>query len=328
MKRFEAKEITIDGFDVIELFSDNQSAFIVLDIGNTLYRWTWGDKSLIWFPYSLESYMSSEKLAGNPLVYPWANRLATDDFLFDGQEYPLNSDVLYRDVNGYALHGLLLKSGKWTTKEIDSDDKSAWHIAEYHCTEHAEIFSQFPFKHRLEMTHRMEEDGIEVILNIINESDVNIPISFGFHPYFSLENYDRDEIQLHVPFRHHVLTNKHLLPTGDVEDIEAVIPGERFTLGKYFLDDGFIHRIVGQHPSFETTDYKVEIVFDEQYACCVVYAPPAEEKKYLCIEPMILPTNGLQKSIADITVPIVTPHSSRDFTFKMKVSSKNLSEDI
>lgn len=322
MKKFECKEISIDGFDVIELFSDNQSAFIVLDIGNTLYRWTWEGKSLLWFPYSLESYLSSEKLAGNPFMYPWANRLASDEFSFEEQHYPLVSNTLYRDSNGLPLHGLLLKSGRWMTKETGSDEHAAWHTAEYHCTEHSEIFAQFPFEHRLEMTHRMDENGIQVTLNIVNEGNKNIPVSFGFHPYFSLENTEREDVKLKVPYRQHVVTDRYLLPTGESEAIEAIIPGQNFSLGRHFLDDGFIHRHSGQHPSFETEDYKLEVVFDDEYACCVLYAPLSETKKYLCIEPMVLPTNSLQKVIADIPVPYVPAHSSRDFTFKMRVSKK------
>ncbi len=320
MKKFESKEVTIDGFDVIELFSENQSAFIALDIGNTLYHWMWKDKSLIWFPTSLDTYVSSEKLAGNPLMYPWANRLSSDDFTFEGIHYPLLPDTLYRDGNGFPLHGLLLKTLRWKTKEIGSDDHAAWHVAEYHCELHGEIFAQFPFEHTLEMTHRLDENGIQVTLNVINQDAKNLPLSFGFHPYFSLEKYERSEVMLRVPYHHHVVTDRHLLPTGDLEPIENLMTNEEFPLDRLFLDDGFMNRIQGVYPYFRTADYQLEVIFDDEYDYCVMYAPLGDHKKYLCIEPMILSTNGLNRSVAGKTVPFVPPHSSRDFTFRMKVS--------
>lgn len=328
MTAFESKKTSIDGFDVIELFSEDQSAYIVLDIGNTLYNWTWKGKQILWFPHSLENYLSSEKLAGNPLMYPWANRLSSEILNIDGEEYPLDSHDLYRDPNQLPLHGLLLKSGRWVTKDMGVDDFGAWHTAEYESTEMSEINEQYPFFHTLEMTHRLDNDGIEVNLKINNLDEKSLPLSFGFHPYFNYQKYKREEVLLNIPFEHHVETDKYLLPTGNLNKIEDFISSETFPLNKLFLDDGFIHRIPGKHPFFETNDYKLEVVFDDEYKCCVIYAPTSEDKKYLCIEPMVVPTNSLNKVIDGIEVPKVQPNSHRNYSFKMKISAKDLTDNI
>jgi aldose 1-epimerase len=328
MAAFEIRKTSIDGFDVIELFSEDQSAHIVLDIGNTLYNWTWKGKQILWFPYSLDSYLSSEKLAGIPFMYPWANRLSSDILHLDGEEHPLTANALYRDSNELPMHGLLLKSGRWVTKDMGVDDFGAWHTAQYESTDMSEIIEQFPFMHTLEMTHRLDNDGIEVNLKVINLDEKKLPLSFGFHPYFNCENYQREEILVNIPFQNHVETDKFLLPTGEFHDIGDFITEGTFQLKKLFLDDGFVNRISGEHPFFETNDYKVEVVFDDEYQCCVVYAPTSEDKKYLCIEPMVVPTNSLNKVINSIQVPEVQSNSQRDYSFKMKISAKDLSNNI
>lgn len=328
MTAFESRKTTIDGFDVIELFSENQSAHIVLDIGNTLYNWTWKGKQILWFPYSLDSYLSSEKLAGIPFMYPWANRLSSEILNINGEEYSLEIQDLYKDSNHLPLHGLILKSGRWVTKDMGADNYGAWHTAEYESTDMSEIIEQFPFMHTLEMTHRLDNDGIEVNLKVINLGESKLPLSFGFHPYFSYEKYEREDVLVTIPYQYHVETDKFLLPTGDLHEIEDFITKDTFALNKLFLDDGFVHKISGQHPSFETTDYKVEVVFDDEYQCCVVYAPTALDKEYICIEPMIAPTNSFNKVIDGIHLPEVLGNSHRDFSFKMKISAKDLSDDI
>ena len=68
MTAFESRNTSIDGFDVIELFGENQSARIVLDIGNTLYNWTWKGKKILWFPYSLDNYLNNEKECNEAVI--------------------------------------------------------------------------------------------------------------------------------------------------------------------------------------------------------------------------------------------------------------------
>lgn len=320
MKQYETRSLKIDGFEVVEFVSEHQSASIVVDIGNTLYHWVKNGHSIIYFPFSLEYYSSSEKLAGNPLMYPWANRLESDFIHFNEKSYPLEDKHLYRDGNHLAMHGLLLKSGRWITKELDSDENSAWHIAEYHFNHTSEVFESFPFEHRLEMTHLLDDEGMKITLKILNESDEAIPVSFGFHPYFQFESDEREQLKVQIPYQHHVLTDKYLLPTGELEPSENLLGHYGFELKRFLLDDGFVHRIKGFYPSFTTEKYHVEVEMGDGYQCCVVYAPYSESKPYICIEPMVVPTNSLHRKLKDLEVPLVLPQSSLDFSFKIKVS--------
>ena len=57
------------------------------------------------------------------------------------------------------------------TKETGSDEHAARHTRRISIrTEHMK-FCSISFEHRLEMTHRMDENGIQITLNIINEGN-------------------------------------------------------------------------------------------------------------------------------------------------------------
>lgn len=322
MNQFEARVIKIDGYEVIEFLSENQSASIVVDIGNTLYHWIKDGQSIIYFPYSLKAYSESNKLAGNPLMYPWANRLDAEWLDFEEKRYDLDEKFLYKDGNGFPLHGLLLKAKDWYTKNYGADEKGAWHTAVYEFNESDELYETYPFKHRLEMTHRMDHRGISVHLEVFNESEKDLPISFGFHPYFDLRNSTREEVIVDLPFSDHVLTNKSLFPNGELEPSENLLLKNPFKLGKFLLDDGFVHREEGRFPSFSTEKYQLELEMEDAYRCCVVYAPLNEDKQYICIEPMLRPTNSFNSPIDGFAVPGIAPDTFVRIGFRMNVFVK------
>lgn len=317
---FGGRKTDIDGFEVIELFSEEQTVSIALGIGNTLYHWSWKGNSILWFPYSLDTYQENNKIAGVPLMYPWANRLASFQYNFEGKAYSLNAATLNKDPNGLPLHGLLLKTDRWKSKELNFDNSSAWHTAEYEWNEGDENFDFFPFVHNLEWTHKLDENGVEISLKIINTGDRNIPLSFGFHPYFTYANFQRKDVKIDIPYNQHIVTDKYLIPTGMLEPQENCIPTSEFNLDKLFIDDGFVHKKPLLQPQFKTEDYCVQVEMDAEYKCCVLYTPTDSEKKYLCIEPMVAPTNSLQTPLEGFPVPFVTPLESSSFCFRMNVS--------
>lgn len=323
MGQYGSRKATIDNYTIIELFNEDHSISIAVDLGNNLYHWSWKNKEIIWFPNYLEQYQNSKNLAGIPFMYPWANRLGSDAFFFEGQEYPLeNSPLIKKDSNDLPIHGLLLKTDKWQIKDHGADDNSAWYISEYIVDENSEIFALYPFLHTLEMTYRLKEDGVAVRIKITNQDTKKLPISFGFHPYFSLEQYNREQVVVHIPCADRVVTDTRLLPTGQLEPAGQLIPNSPFPLKKFYLDDGFVNRTANENPYIETEDFRLEMVVDETFDCLVVYSPYDAAKKFICIEPMIVPTNSLQNEISSFPVPSIAPQSSEIFSFEMKISER------
>jgi aldose 1-epimerase len=41
---------------------------------------------------------------------------------------------------------------------------------------------QWPFAHTIEMTHRLQDGGLEVQTTIVNLSAEPMPLAIGFHP--------------------------------------------------------------------------------------------------------------------------------------------------
>ena len=122
-----------DTTEIIELKNDSIIAKIAVNIGNTLFSLKQNETEKLYFPFSFDEYKTNTKLAGNPLMHPWANRLEADYIQVENQTYqfPENQKhLLYRDGNNLPLHGLLLKSDQWKTIELYEDMETCFHIAE------------------------------------------------------------------------------------------------------------------------------------------------------------------------------------------------------
>ena len=86
---------------------------------------------------------------------------------------------------------------------------------------------QFPFAHTIEITHRLHDGALEVHTRIENLGLEPMPVSIGFHPYFSLTDAPRDEWTIAVGARTQWLLAENKVPTGETRPIERLFPDPR-----------------------------------------------------------------------------------------------------
>lgn len=284
-----------NNFEIIELKNDYCTAKIVVNIGNTLFQLSKNidNKNQLYFPYSLEDYNISTKLAGNPFMHPWANRLEDDSILINNKKhyFPKNQQhLLYRDANNLPLHGLLLGSGNWKTIEIFNDENQCYHVAAYDF-EDENMLQIFPFRHRILMKHILIGNNLEIETTIINLDNKPMPISFGFHPYFTKVKSDT---LLQIPTDEVIAVNNKMIPTGNSfnKNIKWNFLNDDISLTNISFDDGFQNlKFINDKATFFVDDIKIE--FDKQFSFAQIYAPNNITKPYVCIEPMTAPTNAL-----------------------------------
>ncbi len=300
-----AQQYYRDNFEIIELKNEITSAKIAVNIGNTLFSLKQNDEKL-YFPFSLHEYKSNTKLAGVPFMHPWANRLKNDCILVENGRYDFPSEhkkLLYRDGNNLAMHGLLLKSSTWKTIELHEDENYCSHTAEL-IFDDAAFLSIFPFIHKIRIKHMLQNKELNIETTILNLDEKDMPMSFGFHPYFFRKN--RDE-QLCIAAKSVIAVNDVMIPTGNVIAKESKwnFTDDKISLQNISFDDGFQDLKLNENkqtvfsiqPSqtvqAEGQAEHIEIRLDKNYPFAQIYAPSNPEKPYVCIEPMTAITNAL-----------------------------------
>ena len=281
-------------FEIIQLKNENCSASVVVNIGNTLFSLKNKEEEILFFPYSLQTYKANNKLAGNPFMHPWANRLEAEYISIDNKRYSFPNEqkhLLFRDANNLPLHGLLLKSDKWKTIALREEENYCYHLAVFNFDDE-NMLSVFPFKHSILMKHMLEDNTLTIETVLINEDEKDLPISFGFHPYFSRNSND---IQLTIPAINAIEVDDKMIPTGNLipKKNKWNFKEDTIALEGVLFDDGFqdLKRNESNQANFSINEIK--IVFDENYPVAQVYAPQAIDKPYVCIEPMTTTTNAM-----------------------------------
>jgi len=272
---------------------------IVPDIGNMAFQFKVNGKDVLIPITSFKDYLEKHTFGwGIPFLAPWANRIDSDYYYFEGKKYLLNDSMgnITRDSHNLPLHGLLVYESRWkVTKSGGSDADGAYIISWLEFYKHPDLMAQFPFAEVYEMTWRLKDGKLECTTKITNVGDSRLPVHIAFHPYFHPDG-PREEWKLTIGAQKHWQVTDLLIPTGKTQPTDKFLPGatQGALLDKTFIDDGFsdfqrdasgIGRVVIQGKT-----QSVEILYDKGFDYAIVYAPL--DKTLICAEPQAGPTNA------------------------------------
>jgi aldose 1-epimerase len=161
--------------------------------------------------------------AGNPILFPFPNRVRGGTYVFDGETHQL-------DVNepGRAnhIHGLVARA-PWTSEASGADaERGAWHRAWIALEEIPDVPRQYPYPCRLTVETRLRDGMLTQDVEVRNTGGRRLPMGFGTHPWFPavLGGGAREETEVRVPGNCYWRL-EDLVPTGETVPVEVVPPG-------------------------------------------------------------------------------------------------------
>lgn len=242
------------------------------------------------------------RLAGIPLLHPWANRLGAERFVVGGVEADLTGAPVGRDVRGLPIHGLPAPAGAWEVV-ADGDARVVARLTQ------APV-PAFPFAHALDVELVLETARLTVATTLTATGDVAVPVAFGWHPYLRVPGVSRERWALALPARTRLLLDGHGLPTGRA----MAEPAERRALGTGAYDDGFEGLGDGARFAIAGGGTRVAVCLLEGYPAAQLFAPPSVD--VVCAEPMTAPTDALRTGRG---LRVVAPGGSFTARFAVEV---------
>lgn len=298
---YSATAVQQDGVEVVRLTDSarNMQVSIAPKIGAIAYEFLINGQNALFYPAdSIGEFAKAPRLAGVPLLWPWANRLDRDGFYFEGKFHKLSDDLapFRRDGSNYPIHGLLAFSDAWKVSQVSADDKKAEVALKLEFSEHPELAGQFPFEHSIELSYILSGGTLEVKFHIQNLGETAMPVSLGFHPYFQVHDAPRDEWSVELPVASVWNLNERLTPTGEKTPTEELFPNRKnMKVSEQALDNVFgdLERDDEGWATFVLKGDKqqVAVEYGPSYDVAVVYAPPG--RNFVCFEPMAGITNAL-----------------------------------
>jgi aldose 1-epimerase len=274
------------------------SARIVPEWGNNCFEFNTRFPVLEEIPFS--EFRKKPRSYGIPILFPYPNRIKDNRFSFRNRNYEVDQ----------PQHGFV-RDKAWKVEDVGSSAEAAW-IRSSLSTE------KDPFVFRLEVTYNLSGTTLEMITQVKNTGQEDMPFGFGIHPYFRKPNPGTLQV-----FAGKYWELNQFIPTGKLLNVTGGYDlNHPQNIAKLQLDDIFTDLKSGDCIlTDEANRTKTVVEFSSsEFPHVVVYTPPPP-RNAICIEPYTCPTDAfnLQSRGINSDVLILTP--SQEMTFTIRIHS-------
>jgi aldose 1-epimerase len=252
--------------------------------------------------------------AGNPILFPFPNRVRGGRYTFEGQGYQLDVNEPGRQNH---IHGLVANA-PWRVEGHGADSQGgSWVRAAVDLGEGSGVARGYPFPCRLAVTTRLHEGALTQEIAVQNTGTGRLPMGFGTHPWFPATLGDAREATLvRVPGERYWRLND-LVPTGETVPVEE--QGGRMDLRAWRALDGLdlddVYTAVVRRPDgwseagirYPDAGLEVRVEAGPEFREWVIYAPT--QRAVICLEPYTGTTDAvnLQPKGVDAGLIVLEP---------------------
>ena len=198
---------------------------------------------------------------------PFVCRMREGKYHFGGQDYTIEKFYLGK----HALHGLVYDA-PFDIIQLDANPEraSAELLYSYNGTDKG-----YPFKYDCRVVYELQKNASLTITTAIkNHESTAIPVSDGWHPYFTFGN-TVDELLLSIPCNETLEFDNELLPTG--KKMPFATFKELKPIGDVQLDNSFLVDLENASPVIVLKDpqkkLQLEIRPGKSYPIVQIYIP-------------------------------------------------------
>lgn len=192
---------------------------------------------------------------GIPVLFPMVGRLSEDQYQARGKTYSMPVHGLIRNYP-WEVRGTSFTDGARIVVGIKSNE---------------EMENAYPFSFDVEFAYTLKGHTLTVEQCFTNMSDQDMPVSFGFHPYFKVPVKKNARVELNADI-YQDMVSKAMVSAEKIPDFT----GEP-EVGCLYFD------VKGQKATLHTGDYRVEVKFDKNYRHVLLWSLPQED--FICVEP-------------------------------------------
>ncbi|NSL90526.1 aldose 1-epimerase [Chitinophaga sp. Mgbs1] len=304
------------GFDILALIDQNSETQIEIIPAHGALLHAFKVKRNGEIINLIDSYSSIDDLKGNlhesfksVKLSPFACRIKDASYQWEGATYSIAKTI----APGNAIHGLLYDA-VFSVKQQHADEQHATVTLEYRFK--AED-TGYPFSYDCLATYTLRPGNeLEVTTEVINRSDVSIPLMDGWHPYFSTGT-PVDDLVLTFASKEIVEFDAKLIPTGNVLPYTEFVHGKR--LAGVELDNSFVLDFIQPQPLATLHDpvKNINITFfpGKNYPILQVYIPP--HRNSIAVENLSGAPNAFNNGLGLVTL---AAGESRTFDTKIKIT--------
>lgn len=308
-------------YDVYTLHQERKAfAEIVPALGNNCYVFKVADGetwiNLIDPPPDLATLEERPTAYGNPILFPFPNRIRNGRWQFEGETYQFDK----APESPTTIHGLLLNLPYQVDKHA-ADENGATLICSLDSQDFPDVIRQFPFPFTIEITYTLKDAVLTMGISIKNTGDRNMPMGFGIHPYFSTNltgTADASQALITVPAAKYWELDDVLVPTGKQNDVTGTLdlrsgqPFGTLKLDHVFTDVQLVDGVSRCRIENKDTGHTLVMESDAIFRELVVYTPPGRDA--ICFEPYTCPTDAINLEARGIPAGVIVLAPAETFS--------------
>ncbi len=248
---------------------------IVLKKGNKIY-------SILDGRDSKEGFGGSD-IYNSAKLFPFPNRVKNGIYEFEGKTYQLPINWPQEE---HAIHGFVCDKVFNLIHSEEAEEYANTTLSyKYDGTQ-----AGYPFPFQMNVTYRLDADEFSCVTELMNTGENSMPISDGWHPYFSFHK-KVDNLYLQIPKADIVCVDK-LIPNGEKKPYSYFTELEQIKSEKF--DNCFLMKndVEKHYTKIYDPDEQTTIILwqDSKYKYLQVYIPPDRES--IALEPMTANVNS------------------------------------
>ncbi len=319
-----AEETVNAGGSIYKVYSIQQAGKAVAEIlpalGNNCYIFKVADGetwiNLIDPPPDLATLEERPTAYGNPILFPFPNRIRNGRWQFEGETYQFDKPL----ESPTTIHGLLLNLPYQVDKHA-ADENGAILACSFNSEHFPDVIRQYPFPFKIEIAYTLKDAVLTMRISIKNTGTRNMPTGFGIHPYFRTNltgTADAAKALITVPAAKYWELDDVLVPTGKINDVTGALDlrnGQTFgelKLDHVFTDVQLVDGVSRCLIENRDTGHTMVMESDAQFKELVVYTPTGRDA--ICFEPYTCPTDAINLEARGIPAGVIVLAPDESFS--------------
>ncbi len=233
--------------------------------GGIVIRWQLNGQEILYLDEARFQDPTLSVRGGIPILFPICGNLPNNTYTYNGQTYTLKQHGFAREL-------------PWVVLDQQADDNSA--RLSLGLSSNEQTLAVYPFEFQLVFTYILQGNTLTLHQRYTNQSNVPMPFSAGFHPYFAVQ--DKDQLRVQIPSSQYDdnMTKSVQAFSGqfnfELDEIDAAFT-ELSSRVSSVVDEGRSQRLT--------------LTFSPEFSTLVFWT--VKGKPFYCLEPWTAPRNAL-----------------------------------
>lgn len=267
----------------------NTSLQIIPERGGIVTRWRVQGQEIFYLDEARLTDPTLTVRGGIPILFPICGNLPENTYTYNGQSYTLKQHGFAREL-------------PWEVVDQATDDRGSLTLS---LTSNDQTRAVYPFDFKLLFTYTLDGNKLIAHQRYENHSDVPMPFSAGFHPYFQV--LDKTQLEVEIP------ANQLLdQPTKTTHAFDG-----KFDFEQDEIDVAFTH-LSQQSASVidRAQGLRLTLTQSDEFSIMVFWT--VKGKPFYCLEPWTAGRNAM--NTGDRLIHLA-PGASLETTFSLTVDS-------